>query len=708
MDVQAKRGGTIRIKNGPMAKLNVDWLKAARLMLLSREMDRLEVEKLAPQGKVKYQFSAGGHELAQVLLAQTLIHPRDAAAVYYRSRPFMLACGMTAAEALAAGMAHTGSPSEGRDVGVVFNLPRGYNGRQGPTILPASGDVGAQYTPIAGWAQAILYRQKVLGEAEWDGAIAVACGGEGSVAANGFWAALNIATTLRLPVLFFIEDNRYGLSVPSHLQTPDGNIAANLACYGNLKVMNGDGTDPRQAWEMISSAVQHVRSGEGPCLLQMEVPRLTGHTFIDDQSYKSPEIRAAEAQRDPVQRMRDYLVPEQLAPGQWEHLIQEVNAELVEALEIAAATPEPEPKQIDRYLFYEGEAPVQGGLRAEHALAVLEPSPAQNAPAASGPRMNFIDAVRRTLETEMRRNPRLLVFGEDVGVKGGVHGATIDMQAHFGEERVFDTSLSEDGIIGRAVGMALAGLLPVPEIQFRKYADPAHEQISDLGTLRWRTANKFAAPVVVRIPVGFGKRTGDPWHSVTGEAIYAHTLGWRIAFPSNAKDAVGLLRSALRGDDPTFFFEHRALLDTPEGRRSYPGDDFWLPFGAASRLSQGDELTVVTWGAMVSHCLEAAQAFPGRVTVIDLRTIIPWDQEAVLESVRNTGKVLIVHEDTLTAGFAGEIIATLASQAFTLLDAPIERLAMPDIPVPFNVKAMQAVMPSKETIGAKMAELLAY
>jgi 2-oxoisovalerate dehydrogenase E1 component len=256
--------------------------------------------------------------------------------------------------------------------------------------------------------------------------------------------------------------------------------------------------------------------------------------------------------------------------------------------------------------------------------------------------------------------------------------------------------------------MALAGLLPVPEIQFRKYADPAYEQINDLGTIRWRTAGKFAAPVVVRIPVGFGKKTGDPWHSVSGEAIYAHTLGWRIAYPSNAADAVGLLRTALRGDDPTFFFEHRALLDSAISRRPYPGDDYCLPFGHALRLLEGDELTVITWGALVYRCLEAAREFAGRVSLIDLRTIIPWDQERVLEDVRRTGKVLIVHEDTLTAGFGAEISAVIASEAFTDLDAPVERLATPDVPIPYSVPLMNAVLPSEETIAVKMKALLAY
>jgi 2-oxoisovalerate dehydrogenase E1 component len=684
-----------------MANPAIDWLEVARFLLLSREIDQLEEQQLTPQGQVKYQFSAMGHELAQVLLALALDHPHDAAAVYYRSRPFLLVCGLTAAEALAAGMARANSPSEGRDVGVVFNLPR----RSGSTVLPSSGDVGAQYTPAAGWAQAITYRQRILGEQDWAGAIAVATGGDGSVASNGFWSALTMATTLRLPMLFFIEDNRYGLSVPSDLQTPSGNIAANLASFGNLKVLDGDGTDPQEACESITTAVAHVRSGEGPCLLRLQVPRLKGHTFIDDQAYKSPEERAAEAKRDPLFRLKHFLLENRsLSEKDWGQLADRARGEVAAALETALACPEPDPAQATRYLFFEGETPRQGGLRPENALLPL----GDGTPQPSGPRLNLIDAIRRTLESEMERNPRLLVFGEDVGVKGGVHGATQDMQAHFGPERVFDTSLSEEGIIGRAVGMALAGLLPVPEIQFRKYADPAHEQINDLGTLRWRTANRFAAPVVVRIPVGFGKKTGDPWHSVTGEAIYAHTLGWRIAFPSNAADAAGLLRSALRGDDPTFFFEHRALLDTSEGRLPYPGDDYCLPFGVATTLAEGDELTVISWGAMVHRCLAAARDFPGRVHLLDLRTVIPWDKEAVLASVQRTGKVLLVQEDTFTGGFAGEIAATIATEAFTDLDAPVERLATPDVPIPYNYKMMEVVLPGVEKIRAKMEALLRF
>ena len=328
----------------------------------------------------------------------------------------------------------------------------------------------------------------------------------------------------------------------------------------------------------------------------------------------------------------------------------------------------------------------------------------------------MIDAIKRTLEVELIANPRLLIFGEDVGVKGGVHGATTDMQLKHGVDRVFDTSLSEEGIMGRSVGLALAGLTPVPEIQFRKYADPAMEQINNIGTLRWRTMSKFAAPMVVRMPAGFGRKTGDPWHSVSGEAVHAKSIGWRIAFPSNAEDAVGLLRSALRGNDPTFFYEHRALLDTAPARRPYPGDDYLLPFGVANVIATGDDLTVVTWGAMVQRCLEAisgrgeSQTRPDSpltgIEVIDLRTIVPWDSAMVLKSVAKTGKCLIVYEDGLTGGFGAEIAATIAQEAFFDLDAPIVRLATLDVPIPYNPGLMHAVTPTVEKIRAEMERLV--
>jgi 2-oxoisovalerate dehydrogenase E1 component len=277
----------------------------------------------------------------------------------------------------------------------------------------------------------------------------------------------------------------------------------------------------------------------------------------------------------------------------------------------------------------------------------------------------------------------------------------------FGARRVFDTSLSEEGIIGRAAGMAFAGLMPVTEIQFRKYADPAAEQLNNCGTVRWRTANRFACPMVVRMPGGFGKDVGDPWHSLSDEVRFAHALGWQVAMPSNAADAVGLLRAAMRSPNPTIFFEHRSLLMTSDGSSRYPGDDFVLPFGRANVLREGSDVTVVTWGALTHRCMAAADSFGERVELIDLRTIAPWDRECVLESVRRTGRCVIVHEDTLTAGFGAEIAAVVARDAFWHLDAPVERIAVEDVPMPYHEVLLEAVLPSVERIVAALGATLA-
>jgi 2-oxoisovalerate dehydrogenase E1 component len=678
-----------------------NWAEVARLLLTSRALDELEEQELVPAGKVRYQFSARGHELAQILLALKLDSAHDAAAVYYRSRPFMLASGLTPEEALAATMARSGSPSGGRDIGVVFNLPS----RGRATVLPATGDVGGQYT--SGWAQAICYYRETLKDPEWQGSIAVALGGDGSVIANGFWSALNMASTLALPLLFFIEDNGYAISVPSTLQTPGGDIAANLAAYKGVRFIEGDGADPVDAARKIQQALDHVREGEGPALLRLEVPRLNGHSFTDTQSYKDAQLQQLEREHDPLPRLRDWLLQQGWEGQQWEALAAEATAEVRRACQRAEASAEPDRTTARRFVFAQPGAPQRVGGQPDRQD---EPAPgsASAAPAASGERINMVDAIRRTLAHELRSNPRMTIFGEDVGRKGGVHGATRDLQQEFGADRVFDTCLSEEGIIGRAVGMALAGLLPVPEIQFRKYADPATEQINDCGTIRWRTNNNFAAPMVVRIPVGFSKVVGDPWHSVCAEAIFAHTLGWQVLFPSNAADAAGLLRAALRGNDPVFFLEHRALLDTADGRSPYPGDQHVLPLGRAALRQSGETLTVVTWGAMVQRCVEAAQPFPSAVEIVDLRTIIPWDRETVLASVRKTGRCLVVHEDTWTAGFGAEIVATIAQQAFEWLDAPVARLATPDCPIPYSAQLSADIIPSVAAIRQQLEDLLGY
>jgi len=682
-----------------------DWEKVTEIILRSRAMDDKEENELVPNKEVLYQFSARGHELGQVLLGSLLTHKHDAASAYYRSRPLMLSLGLSLEDAMAGPMGKSGGYSDGRDIGVVCNMP----GNNGPTVLPMAGDVGSQYTPAVGWAQGIEYRKNVLGEEEYEGAISVILGGDGSVATNGFWSALTMATTLSLPVLFYIEDNEYGISVPSSFQTPGGNIAKNLYSFKNLRIFDGDGADPVGASELLSDSVNYVRDRKGPALIHLTMPRLNGHSYQDNQAYKEKEKLEMEQQQDPLKALKAFLVPQRIGEDRWNQMEEEAREEVKRSAEAALNRPEPDDTQTERYAFAEvkkngtPELQTVGGVAPEghrfpESSEEIEPEKQ---------RINIVEAVRRTLEYELETNPKLLVYGEDVGAKGGVHAATMGLQTAFGEERVFDTSLSEEGIIGRAVGLAYTGLVPVAEIQFRKYADPATEQLNNCGTIRWRTANKFAAPIVVRMPGGFAK-CGDPWHSMCNEVFFLHAVGWQLAFPSNAQDAVGLLRSAMRSNNPTIFFEHRNLLDAKYARRPYPGDQYVVPFGKAKKLREGEELSVITWGAMCERCEAAAEETGISADIIDLRTLMPWDKEAVLQSIQKTNRCLIVHEDSRTAGFGAEISAVLTRQAFRYLDAPIDRLTMPDIPVPYNVNLMNSVLPGTEDIAAAMEEIIRF
>lgn len=684
-----------------------DWRRIAYTAMVSRALD--DVEEATNRNKasvprehlVLYQFSARGHEVAQVILGSLLTHPRDAASAYYRSRPLLLSLGLSIDDALASPLGRSGGFSDGRDIGVVCNLPR----RDGPIVLPMSGDVGSQYTPCAGWAQSILYHRDVLGDASYKGAIAVVLGGEASVATNGFWSALTMATTLSLPMVFYIEDNGLGISVRGEMQTPGGNIARNLASFGNLLVRDGDGTDPAETARLLAECVEHARLGNGPALVHLTVPRLCSHSGPDNQrGYRTEDEIAADFTRDPLPKLKRHLVPRTITAAAWRTIEADVQRDVDEGLRKARARPPADPETVRRFVFEEKDAPAMvGGLTLEERAALDGSEDSQD----EGEVVRFAEAVRRTLRRELEMNPKCVVFGEDVGRKGGVHLVTEGLQRQFGEQRVFDTSLSEEGIIGRAVGMAIGGLMPVAEIQFRKYADPAAEQLNNCGTMRWRTANRFAAPIVVRMPGGFGKDVGDPWHSLSDEVRFTHSLGWQVLVPSNAADAVGLLRAAMRSGNPTIFFEHRSLLMTSDGSARYPGDDYMLPLGTANRLREGADLTLVTWGAMVHRCVEATDRFGGRVDLLDLRTVMPWDREQVLESVARTGRCLIVHEDTLTSGFGAEIAATVAKESFWVLDAPIDRLAVEDVPMPYHPVLLDAVLPSAERIAERIDALLA-
>ncbi|MEP6831802.1 MAG: transketolase C-terminal domain-containing protein [Gemmatimonas sp.] len=684
-----------------------DWKRIAYQTLVSRALDELEEatnrnrNSVPREHVVLYQFSARGHEMSQIILGSLINGKHDAAGAYYRSRPMLLALGLPLEDALSSPLGRSGGFSDGRDIGVVCNLPN----RDGPIVIPMSGDVGSQYTPSSGWAQAITYHRDTLKDKSYNSCISVALGGDASVATNGFWAALTMATTLKLPMLFYIEDNDLGISVRGDMQTPGGNIARNLSSFANLFIRDGDGTNPHEASGLLTEAVQHVRSGAGPALVRLTVPRLSSHSGPDNQKgYRTTEEIAHDQTRDPLPNLRRYLVPSLLSEADWASVEAEVARDVEVALQAARARPIPDANTISRYVFADDSGQSDdafGGLsRAERdALGGTD------IPEDVGELLRFPEAIRRTMRHELKVNPKVVVFGEDVGRKGGVHLVTEGLQKQFGADRVFDTSLSEEAIIGRAVAFSISGLVPVAEIQFRKYADPATEQLNNCGTMRWRTANRFAAPIIVRMPGGFGKDVGDPWHSLSDEVRFAHAYGWQVAMPSNAADAVGLLRSAMRGANPTIFFEHRSLLMTGDGSARYPGDNYVLPFGRARVVQEGKALTLVTWGAMVHRCT-AALKDASDVELIDLRTISPWDRAAVLNSVRKTGRCLIVHEDNMTAGFGAEIAAVVAQEAFWYLDAPVQRLAPLDIPMPYHETLLAAVLPGVEEIAAAVETLL--
>ncbi|WP_434480220.1 transketolase C-terminal domain-containing protein [Gemmatimonas sp.] len=684
-----------------------DWRRIAYNTLVSRALD--DVEELTNKQRanvprehlVLYQFSARGHDMAQSILGSLLTGAHDGAGAYYRSRPLLLSIGLSIEDALASPLGRSGGFSDGRDIGVVCNLPN----NNGCTVLPMAGDVGSQYTPAAGWAQSIVYHRDTLADESYRECLSVALGGDGSVATNGFWAALTMATTLKLPMLFYIEDNDLGISVRGGMQTPGGDIARNLASFNNLFIRNGSGTDPHEASGLLHEAATHVRSGAGPALVRLTVPRLSSHSGPDNQKgYRTDSEIAADLARDPLPQLRAYLVPSFMSEQEWSTLEREVAYDVETALAAARARPMPDPSTVARHVYADDSAPAEpmGGLSRAERAALGGTDVAQE----NGELLRFAEAIRRTLRHELAVNPKVVVFGEDVGRKGGVHLVTEGLQKQFGAERVFDTSLSEEGIIGRAVSMAISGLMPVAEIQFRKYADPAAEQLNNCGTMRWRTANRFAAPIVVRMPGGFGKDVGDPWHSLSDEVRFAHAYGWQVIMPSNAADAVGLLRAAMRSPNPSIFFEHRSLLMTGDGSARYPGDDYVLPLGRARIVQEGHALTLVTWGAMVHRCVEAVQPLGASVEVIDLRTIAPWDRETVLASVKKTGRCLIVHEDNLTAGFGAEIAGALVQDAFWHLDAPVERLAPRDIPVPYHPDLLEVVIPSVDLIRERATAIL--
>ncbi len=567
----------------------MDWERVAYFCLLSRFMDIKERTERLPMS-----FPAMGHELVQVLTAFLMYHDKDAASVYYRSRAFALASGVRAEDIFYANMGKT------RDVGMMYYL----RGR----ILPTVGDVGGQFPKAVGWAQAIRYKG-------WDGAVAVAMGGDGSVATSGFWSALNISTTLSLPIVFVIEDNGWGIGVPSSLQTPGGNIAENLRSFKNLTVLEGRGYIPEETYDILKEGFEIARRNRA-VLIRFEVARMEGHSISDRQEYRKREEIEREKEKDPLIYLRNLV-------KNWEDIEREAKREVERAWEEASRR-EGDREDPKKYIFFEGEI-AQGDKIRKFKMN-------------KHPKMKMALAIRKAIEESLEESEDLLVFGEDVGLKGGIYGITRGFMEKFGGNRVFDTSLNELGIIGRAEGMAYSTLKPIAEIQFRKYADEARQVIHNIGFVRWRTKNGFSAPIVLRMPVGFLRGISDPWHSFSAEQEFLHMFGWKVAYLSNSEDTYYLLKEALSMNDPVIFLEHRELYFSKLAEREISEH---IPFGKARIIKRGSSLTIVSWGYALYEALEGTKDMDAEV--IDLRTLKPWDEELVFKSVRKTGRILVVH-----------------------------------------------------------------
>jgi 2-oxoisovalerate dehydrogenase E1 component len=536
--------------------------------------------------------------------------------------------------------------------------------------------------------------------------------GEGSTSEGEFWESLNTACVRRLPVLYLIEDNGYAISTPVEVQTPGGDLSRVVEHFPGLQVFRCDGTDYVASYRTMGEAVEHVRQRKGPALVHAKVIRPYSHSLSDDERlYKTPEEREAEARRDPLPRMRQLLVSEGLATDdELAAMLADVEREVNAAAEQALAAPKPEPDTASRYVFSPTVDPTSSAFATE--------------PKPTGAPDTMVAAINATLRDEMARDPRVVVFGQDVADasresalgrvsgKGGVFKVTHGLQKLFGGDRVFNSPLAEANIIGRAVGMAMRGVKPVVEIQFFDYIWPAYMQLRDeMAMMRYRSNNSWSCPMVVRVPIGGYLRGGAPYHSQSGVGIFAHCPGIRIAFPSNARDAAGLLRTAIRSDDPVMFLEHKHLYRQTYNKGEYQGPDYMVPFGKASLVREGTDVVVFTWGALVQRSLVAAQQADKdgiSVAVVDLRTIVPLDWDTIAEYTRKTNRVIVAHEDQLTAGFGGEIAARIGQELFDHLDAPVTRVAALDCPVAYAPVLEEAILPGSADVLKAIRSIAAY
>jgi 2-oxoisovalerate dehydrogenase E1 component len=676
------------------------FIQAFRTMYLARCLDDREI-MLKRQNRIFFQISGAGHEAVQVAAGLVVRPGYDWILPYYRDRALALSLGMTAEDMLLSAVGAARDPnSGGRQMPSHWSAPALH-------IVTGSSPTGTQFLHAVGCAEAKSFLNPDSDE------ITLVCSGEGTTSEGEFWEAMNVACLERLPLLVLIQDNGYAISVPVERQTAGGNIAKLLEGFPGLLRLDADGTNFIESFRALKHAADYCRGGHGPALVRASVIRPYSHSLSDDERlYKPKSERDQEAARDPLTTFPEFLIREGYAERETiDRVMREVDREVDETSQRVLQEPAPSRNSVFVHLYSETIDPTSSDFERE--------------PNFMGEPRTMIDSINKTLAEEMRRDERIVVFGEDVADcsreeflsevkgKGGVFKATANLQREFGPKRCFNTPIAEASIVGRAVGLAARGLKPVPEIQFFDYIWPAMMQLRDeVATFRWRSNGGFSCPMVIRVPIGGYLTGGAIYHSQCGESIFTHIPGLRVVFPSNALDACGLLRTAIRSDDPVMFLEHKKLYREPYNRAPHPGIDYTIPFGKAKTVKLGQDLTIVTYGALVQKSLQAALEIEQRgsasVEVIDLRSLSPYDWEAIGASVKKNSRILIAHEDTLSWGFGAELAARIANELFTDLDAPVGRVGALDTWIAYNPQLEDEILPQVSDLVREGERLLAF
>jgi len=681
-----------------------------RAMLLSRRVD--DREMLMKRGqKIFFQISGAGHEAVQVAAARATRSAYDWYFPYYRDRALCLQLGVTPYEMFLQAVGSADDPASGGR-----QMPSHW-GHAAHNIVSSSSPTGTQFLQAVGCAEAGV-RAAQLGLDEKvrfaRDEVVVVCTGDGATSEGEFWESLNTACNLKLPVLYLVEDNGYAISVPVEVNTAGGSISHLLAGFPDLLIQAVDGTDPIASYGVLQRAVAYCRARHGPALVHAKVIRPYSHSMSDDEKMYRPEAeRKAEAERDPIVTFGAFLAREGiLSDSERQAMEVEVDAEVAEAAQRAETRPQPAAESVYAHLYSDDVDPTSDAFATE--------------PQFKDGDKTVVDLLNACLRDEMERDPRIVVFGEDVADcsregyldevkgKGGVFKVTAGLQRRFGSKRVFNSPLAEANIVGRAVGMAVRGLKPVVEVQFFDYIWPAFHQLrNEVPTMRWRSNGAFSCPLVVRTTYGGYLAGGAMYHSQTGASLFTHTPGLRVICPSNALDANGLLRTAIRCDDPVLFLEHKHLYRQTYNKGRYPGPDYMIPFGRASVVQQGRQLTVVTYGALVERTRKALRQLekegrPVDAELIDLRSLSPLDMETIQASVKKTNRVLVASEDAASWGYGAEISARIADELFEWLDAPVRRLASLDLFVGYAPNLEAAILPQVDDLAKAVSELAAY